>query len=119
MDIFDIDIDDEPREISKMNQIEFNNRTKKLLNNICDIYLHGWKSILLKDIEYPDENTCDKCNGCGLFMYNNEQKECFQDRELGDCFHRVCDYEQIVKDFENHLDEVYELISVEEIVNIE
>lgn len=76
-------------------------------------------SRVLKDNEFPDESICDKCTGCGNFMDNGEEKECFQNREQGDCFHRFCDYEQVGMDLEDHLDDICDLLSVDEIINQE
>jgi hypothetical protein len=109
----------EPQELYKMSQKEFVEKTKAVLNKICNIYSQGWQSRVLRDGEHPAESVCNKCTGCGLFMDNGEEKECVQDREQGDCFHRFCDYEQVGMDLELHLEDMFDLLSVDEIVNTE
>lgn len=107
----------EPEEPYKMIQEEFVKKTKAVLNKICNIYSQGWQSRLLIDVEYPEESVWDKCTGCGIFIDNGEEKECVYDREHGDCHHRFCDYEQVGMDLENHLEDMFDLLSVDEIVN--
>ena len=114
-DLFNI----EPQEPYKMSQKEFFEKTKAILNKICNIYSQGWQSRVLIDGEHPEESVCDKCTGCGTFIDNGEEKECVQDREQGDCFHRFCDYEQVVMDLEAHLEDMFDLLLVDEIVNTE
>lgn len=109
----------EPEEPYKMNQKEFFEKTKVILNKIYNSYSQGWQSRVLRDGEHPEESVCDKCTGCGIFMDNGEEKECFQDREQGDCFHRFCDYEQVGMDLEFNLEDMYDLLSVDEIVNLD
>lgn len=109
----------EPQEPYKMSQKEFVEKTKVLLNKICNNYSQSWQSMVLRDGEHPEESVCDKCTGCGTFMDKDEEKECFQDKEQGDCFHRFCDYEQVGMDLETHLDVMFDLLSVDEIVNTE
>ena len=109
----------EPQEPYKMSQKEFVEKTIAVLSKICNSYSKGWQSRVLIDGEYPDESVCDKCTGFGKFMENGEEKECVQDREQGDCFHRFCDYEQVGMDLEAHLEDMFDLLSVDEIVNTE
>jgi hypothetical protein len=109
----------EPQEPYKMTQKEFVEKTKTVLNKICNSYSQGWQSRLLRDDEHPEESVCDKCTGCGIFTDNGDEKECVQDREQGDCFHRFCDYEQVGMDLEAHLEDMFDLLSVDEIINTE
>lgn len=101
----------------RMSQNEFVEKTKSVLNKICDLYSNGWQSRVLKDGEHPAESVCDKCTGYGTFTKNAEEKGCIQDREQGDCFHRFCDYEQVGMDLEHYLGCIYDLLSVNEITN--
>lgn len=107
----------EPQEPYKMTKKDFVEKTKTVLNKICNSYSQGCQSKVLRDGEHPEESVCDKCTGCGLFMDNGEEKECVQDREQGDCFHRFCDYEQVGMDLETHLEDMFDLLSVDEVVN--
>lgn len=109
----------ESQESYKMTQKDFFEKTKTILNKICNSYSQGWKSRVLKDGEYPNESICDKCVGNGIFIENGEEKECFIDRECGDCFHRFCDYEQVGMDLETHLPDMFDLLSVDVILNTE
>lgn len=107
----------EPKEPCKMGQKEFFEKTKNILEKIYNSYSQGWQSRLLKDGEYPEESVCDKCNGCGIFLENGEERDCLQDRGNGDCFHRFCDYEQIGMDLETYLGDISDLLSIDETIN--
>lgn len=109
----------ERQEPYKMSQKEFVEKTKAVLNKICNNYSQGWQSRLLRDYEQPEESVCDKCTGCGLFNDNGEEKECVQDHEQGQCYHRFCDYEEVGIELETHLSDMFDLLSVDEIVNTE
>ena len=109
----------EPQEPYKMNQKEFVEKTKSVLEKIYNAYSQGWQSRVLRDGEHPEESICDKCTGCGVFLENGEERDCVQDREQGDCFHRFCDYEQVGMDLETNLGDIADLLSVDEIVNTE
>ena len=103
----------------KMSQKEFVEKTKSVLEKIYNAYSQGWHSRVLRDGEHPEESICDKCTGCGIFLENGEERDCVQDREQGDCFHRFCDYEQVGMDLETNLGDIADLLSVDEIVNTE
>lgn len=115
-----MDIEDlfkiEPNEPLKMDQKEFVDKSKSLLEKIYDIYHKEWQSRVLKDSEYPGESICDKCTGCGTFLENGEERDCHQDKEQGDCFTRFCDYEQVGMNLEDYLTDISELISVDEVI---
>lgn len=105
----------EPQEPYKMSQNEFVEKTKSVLEKIYDAYLQGWKIRVLKDGEHPEESVCYKCDGCGVFLENGEERDCFQDKEYGYCVHRYCDYEQVGIALECCLEDMYVLLSVDEI----
>ena len=106
----------EPQYTYKMNQKDFVEKTKEVLEKIYNAYSQGWQSRVLIDGEHPEESICDKCTGCGIFIENEKEKECVQDYELGDCFHRFCDYEQVGMDLETYTEDILDLLSVDEIV---
>ncbi len=105
----------EPQEQIVMSKSDFFEKTKSVLNNIYSSYSQGWQSRVLKNDEYPEETICDKCTGRGIFINNDEEKECIQDYEYGTCFHRFCDYEQVGMCLEDHLNDMYELLLVDKI----
>lgn len=105
-----------PQELHKMSQNDFVEKTKAVLNKICNSYCQSWQSRRLMDEEYPEESVCDKCTGWGKFIKNGEEKECVQDREQGECFYRFCDYEQVGIDLEANLEDMFDLLSVDEII---
>lgn len=107
----------DPEETRTMGQREFFERAKSVLEKIYSSYSQGWQNRVLMDDEFPEESVCEKCTGCGVFLENGEERECFQDREHGDCFHRFCDYEQVGLDLETHIEEVCDLLSVDEVLN--
>jgi hypothetical protein len=113
-DIFDLEI--VPVEPYKMSHIEFFNKTKELLQKIDSNYGQAWTNRPLKDIEFPDESICEKCIGCGTFKKENgEEGDCVVDRERGQCYHRFMDAEQFGAEVETHLDQIWELLSVDEV----
>lgn len=111
-------IEPEPTEPKKMDSIEFFEKTKLVLTKIYNSYSQGYMNRVLTDEEYPEESICDKCTGCGLFMDSGEKKECFQHLENGYCYHRFCDYEQVGIDLEANLEDIFDLLSVDEIINL-
>jgi hypothetical protein len=105
----------EPQEPYKMSQKEFFEKTKSVLEKIYNAYSQGWQIRVLRYGEYPEESVCDKCTGCGVFLENGAERDCFQGGEQGDCFHRFCDYEQVGMDLENYFEDICDLLSVDEI----
>ncbi len=110
-DIFNI----EPIEPVIMDQKEFFSKTIMLLNKISNIYSGAWQNRSLKDEEFPDESICDKCTGCGVFKEGDIEKDCFQDKEQGWCYHRFCDYEQVGMELELQFYDINELLSIDEL----
>jgi hypothetical protein len=108
---------DIPVEPITMTQKEFFEKTKAILTKINYSYSNAWQTRLLLEEEFPEENICDKCTGCGVFLKNGEERDCFQDKEQGDCFHRFCDYEQVGMEMEDHLSDMHDLMVVDEIVS--
>lgn len=100
-------------ETPKMSQSEFNETAIKILENIASSYRQSWHSRPLKDEELPDESVCDKCTGCGTFTLNGETKDCVQDREQGECYHRYQDAEEFGIEVETEIDNIYGLLAVE------
>ena len=111
----DIFLIEEPAPVF-MKQDEFVSKTKTLLNKIADDYSKSWTSRTVRDAEYPEESTCDKCTGCGtLTAENGQTMDCVQDNEQGQCFIRFMDYEQFSIDVEAKLSDLYELLSVDSV----
>lgn len=104
---------------TKMSQEDFVEKTKSLLSRIASNYCTSWESRPLKEDEYPDESVCNKCTGCGTFLDEGWEKDCHQDREQGECYHRFCDYEQVGIAIEDNLEAIYELLSVYKITDNE
>jgi len=72
--------------------------------------------VVQQTTEFPNESICDKCEGCGMFKdENDEERECQQDKEEGECYHRYVDLEQFGQEVENTLDDLFELITVDQI----
>ncbi len=106
----------EPGEPHVMTSQDFFDKTQRLLNHVANSYSQSWKSRSLKNGEFPDESVCDKCQGCGTFKNEiGEENECVQDKEQGQCYHRYFDYENLSDELETHLDDIYVLISVDEL----
>ncbi|MFD2922024.1 hypothetical protein ACFS6H_20050 [Terrimonas rubra] len=107
----------EPKEPYKMSQMDFFEKTKVVFEKIYKSYSQAWQEKNLKDDEYPEESVCDKCTGCGIFLKNGEEKDCFQNKEHGECFYLFCDYELVGMELETQLEEISDLLSVDEIVD--
>lgn len=71
---------------------------------------------LVKPIFTDEQNHELALQAFEIFLENGEEKDCVQDREQGDCFHRFCDYEQVGMDLETHLGDITDLLSVDEII---
>ena len=114
-----MDLDDffkiEPIVPTIMEQKEFFNKTKNVLEKIYYIYSSAQFTRYLKDDEYPNENICDECSGFGNFSYDGEEHECFWNKDGSGCATRCVDYEQIGIGLEMCIDDVLELLSIDEI----
>lgn len=102
----------EPEKPNKMNANEYYNRSNKLFSIIDMLYSKAWKSKMLRDSDFPNESVCDKCTGQGVCIINEEEKDCYQDRENGDCFYRFFDSEEFGLEVENNIGDVHELLSI-------
>jgi hypothetical protein len=105
-----------PSEPIRMDKADFVEKTKSLLESLHEIYFKGWVRRVLTTDEYPGENVCENCKGCGVFIENGEEKDCYIDYEMGDCYHRFCDYEQVGMDLELKLDNIIDLLEVNEVI---
>ena len=108
-DLFEIS---EPIELPKIKQSEFNALATKVLEGIATSYSQSWHSKPLKDEEFPDENICNKCTGCGTFKVDGEDKDCVQDKEQGWCYYRYQDAEEFGMEVEAQLENIYGLIGI-------
>jgi hypothetical protein len=105
----------ESQEPIEMNQEEFFEKTKAVLGKIMASYSLAWQKRVLEDDEFPEEIVCKNCKGCGKFIYNDEEKECYQDDESGECYHRFCNYEELGIDIELCTHNVLDLLCVDKI----
>lgn len=64
----------------------------ELEKSIWDEYGKHFSNRRLQDDEYPSEDVCDKCTGCGTTNVNGETMDCVKDRQEGDCFYKSFDY---------------------------
>lgn len=117
-DFFKLD-DIDPIEMKTMPPQEFLSKTKSILEKILFSYSTNTSFRRLSDAEYPDEWVCSKCQGCGTFRnLEGEEKECTQDREEGECYYRFFDYEGFSLDVESNFEDIYELLCVDEIIQV-
>jgi len=85
-DIFNTSFPDNAEEQNPMTPFEM---------AIWDEYGKAWSNRRLTDNEYPPEEICAICTGCGNFnREDGEIGECNQDKMEGECYHRVFDAEQ-------------------------
>lgn len=98
-----------------MNKDEYLKRTQQLLDFISCKYSESHHTRSLIDSEFPDESVCDKCQDCGVFNLNGEEKECVQDREQGNCFYRYFDGEEFGMSVMNQLEELHSLLGVDDL----
>jgi 23S rRNA A2030 N6-methylase RlmJ len=116
MDIDDFfNIKEEKYEPTNMSKDEFVDKTRKLLKHLDRHYTENWRSRPLKEEEFPNENICDKCTGCGIFKLKNEEAECTKDYEEGECYHRYFDAEEFGLEVETCFDDIYELLFVDNV----
>jgi len=85
----------------KTGEIETEPDTRtKLEIDIWDEYGKSFQTRRLTDAEYPNEDICANCTGCGTFKIDGEDKYCVQDKQEGECFYRYIDYEQFGREVE-------------------
>lgn len=102
----------EPEKPNVMGANEYYNRSNKLFSIIDMLYSKAWKSKRLSDSEFPEEIVCDKCTSQGICIINGEEKDCYQDKENGDCFYTFFDSEEFGLEIENTIGDIHELLSV-------
>ena len=96
-----------------MNKDEYFKRSQQLFDIIAMQYSKSWGSRRLLDTKQPDESICEKCKGCGIFKVDGEEKECVQDKENGECFHRFFDSEEFGVEVESQLEELHNLLGID------
>lgn len=97
-----------------MSKDDFVKKTKAVLNKIMNEYHQAWMSRRLRESEYPHEDICCECKGCGTFKdEHGQEKECVQDKVEGDCFTRFFDSEQFSESIEPSFEQIHELLSVD------
>ncbi len=105
----------ESQEPIEMNQEEFFEKTKAVLGKIMEIYLNAEFEMYLEEDDFPEEIVCKNCKGCGKFIHNDKEKECYKDNEAGECCHKFYDYEEVGAEIELYLTDIYDLLSVDKI----
>lgn len=110
-DLFDFDLT--PKKPVEMGAGEYFTKSTSLLYSLLNEYSQCWQDRPLEESEYPDEAICDQCKGCGVF--GEEETECFQDRQEGQCYKRIFDTELFADEFTMHLHRINELIAVDKI----
>lgn len=106
----------EPQELHKISADELFLKAKKLAEYISNAYSESWANRALKESEFPSQEMCEKCTGCGSFKKENgEESECFQDKIEGYCYHRFVDYENFGIEIESVMEDVWDLSSIDEI----
>ena len=99
-----------------MSKDEFFEKTTALLQKILDEYSGCWYTRSLKESDHPEESVCDQCKGCGVFkLENGEERDCFQDREIGECYYRDFDAEEFGLGIQGMLELIHELSLVDEL----
>jgi len=77
----------------------------KMEGDLWNMYGSAWSSVRLTDAEYPHENICANCKGCGTFkLENGDDGECFVDKMEGECFHRYFDTTQFGEEVADYLE---------------
>jgi len=118
-DIFDLPLvgieDNEP---IRMEQAEYFEKSKKIFEKIQSDYFSSFSWVRMKDEEYPNEDICDKCTGCGLFHNSNgNENECSRDKEEGECFTQIWDFSDMDENIGIMIEDIMELLYVDEITN--
>lgn len=111
--MFDLFTIEEKQELPKVKQSDFNQQAVKIFERLATEYSSAWTQRPLKDDEFPDESICDKCTGCGTFKADGLEKDCFQDRENGWCYHRFLDAEQFGLEVEAEMENIWGLLGIE------
>lgn len=99
--------------VNIMDAQEFFEKAQFLLRKLSDAHCFAHRTQKLDDEQYPSQEVCDQCTGCGVFTLNGEDKECYVNDIEGVCFYRYTDYEEVGIEVENKLQEIYELLAVD------
>jgi hypothetical protein len=93
-DIFDFDSIEkmgmEESMIIEFTKDEFINKARSVLNSILDLYTQSWYSRILSEDE-SEIAPCEGCKGDGCFLFKDEEVNCIQDKEEGECYERLFD----------------------------
>ena len=116
-DIFKLDDFDSSININRMDKDEYLKKTQLLMGHISYRYGASFKKKYLTDKDYPSQDKCDNCTGCGIFKNNEtgEDMECHVNYDSGDCSYMSFDSEAFINDMEDVMSDLRELLSVNEI----
>jgi hypothetical protein len=107
-DLFNLEHDEiQPLFIDKEEYFEI---TQQLFNTFSMTYAKSHHRQLLNDSDYPSEEICNSCKGCGVFKLNDEYTECYQNYEYGECYYIFFDSEEFHYEIQNEIEEIHMLL---------
>lgn len=108
----------EEEEVCRMDPAEYFKKSQAVFEKLSSDFFGSFSWVHMKDGDYPSEDICDKCTGCGLFHDSNgDEKECVIDREEGECFTQVWDFTEMCENAGNYMEDLMELLMVQELSN--
>ena len=88
---------------------------REIFDRIISEYWHSRYLRRLEQNEYPAEEVCGNCKGCGTFKNEDgEMKDCYQDKVEGECFKELFDLEQFGIEVETLLPKIGEFMVLTE-----
>jgi hypothetical protein len=108
-------VDSPPIELISMDKDEYFTQSQRIFNSIMVDFTMAYHRQRLHDNDYPDQSVCDMCNGCGNFMLDGEETECFQNKEAGECYYSYFDSEGFRDSMELKLESISDMLQVYEL----
>lgn len=96
----------------EMDKDEYLDKVNQIFSIIDSTYSKAWTRVRLKDDEYPNEDICEKCTGCGSTIVNGETVECIANREEGECHYVLFDSDEFGISVGELMSDIWELLPV-------
>lgn len=111
-----IDIDDEENKEVICSKEVYLKTAKSLFETISYIHSSSFKKEHLREEQFPDESVCDECKGCGIFINDGVETDCYNNPEYGYCSYTHFDSELFIENFNNVIPLIYDLLQYNKLV---
>lgn len=94
---------------------EYYDQTQYFLSNLQKAYSKGFYKRPLKDEDFPSEEVCAKCTGCGTFEFGQvgREEQCFKGNPIEgeDCFSNEFDPALVFEEMEN-IEDLFGMVGI-------